>query len=245
MVIRLFILPQHASLEERIFKNITINGTNYVHERSVNHDVYVCLRASKFIQSAIPFIKPWLQPPSPAWSQGTRATLAPDGLRIRWQFCWSVIPCYTGYRSVIPHMLQSLGFHVNLSTADVQTLGIRRLTGYHLPVRAPSGLALAVSFALTHVDMQSEAQRAQRCVCLFQGLEHGNDPRDSPLASKVRLLRLSLCESTASLPGTFTYYVHIMYSIFWYSYITKLRELSPKKNDSFARIFPWPRHPLP
>ena len=102
-----------------------------------------------------------------------------------------------------------LVFHVNLSTADVQTLGIRRLTGYHLPVRAPSGLALAVSFALTHVDMQSEAQRAQRCVCLFQGLEHGNDPRDSPLASKVRLLRLSLCESTASLPGTFTYFVHL------------------------------------
>jgi hypothetical protein len=53
---------------------------------------------------------------------------------------------------VIPDMLQSLGFHVNLSTADFQTLGIRRLTGYHLPLRAPSGLALAVSFALTHVD---------------------------------------------------------------------------------------------
>ena len=31
-----------------------VNGTNYVHERSVNHDVYVCLRASKFIPSAIP-----------------------------------------------------------------------------------------------------------------------------------------------------------------------------------------------
>ena len=82
------------------------------------------------------------------WSQGTRATLAPDGLRIG--------SFVDRLYHVIPDMLQSLGFHVNLSTADVQNPRYpqvdSRLTGYHLPVRAPSGLALAVSFALTHVD---------------------------------------------------------------------------------------------